>query len=250
MPAGLILAGAKNDGPLREYSQASNEALIEIEGKPMIEYIFEALRKTEDIDRIVVVGPETELTGFTDGIEIINGQGSIMDNLDKGLNFLQDEETVLILTSDIPMITEKAISDFLLRCSQREGDLYYPVNSKEISEKSYPGVSRTFVKIKDGTFTGGNIFLVRTESALRSLPKAKEFISMRKKPLKLAGILGISFILRLITRTLTIRAAEVRVSQILGLRAVAIISPHAEIGVDVDKPEDLELARSVIKKAL
>ena len=249
MTVGLILAGAENDGALQECSPAKNEALIDINGKPMIGFIIETLEKTTEIHRIVIVGPESELQTMYPGHEIIENQGSIMDNLSKGLQHTKNEEYVLILTSDIPMITKEAISDFLQRCEQREGDLYYPINSKEVSEEAFPGVKRTFVRVKDGTFTGGNVFLVRTEAALRSLPKAKEFIAMRKKPIKLAGILGVSFILRFLTKTLTIRAAEERVSKILGLKAVAVISPFAEIGVDVDKPDDLDLAKSVLKEA-
>lgn len=249
MSVALILAGADNDGPLRESSQATNEALIEIMGKPMISYIIETLKKTPTIDRIVIIGPKKELQEVYPDLEIIQNNGSIMDNLSVGLQHLKAEEYILILTSDIPLITEEAISDFLHLCSQRNGDFFYPINSKEVSEQAYPGVRRTFVQVKDGTFTGGNVFLVHTEAALRSLPKAKEFIAMRKKPLKLAGILGITFIFRFLTKTLTIRAAEERVSKILGLRGVAIISSYPEIGVDVDKPEDLILAEKELRKA-
>jgi GTP:adenosylcobinamide-phosphate guanylyltransferase len=250
MPAALLLAGAENSGPLKELSQARNEALIEINGKPMISFIIDTLQRIPDIHRILIVGPKLELGIIYPELEIIENHGSIIDNLSRGLEALRDEEFILILTSDIPMITEKAIIDFLERCQQSDGDFYYPVNSKEVSERAYPGVKRTYVRVKEGVFTGGNIFLVRTEAAILSLPKTKEFIAMRKKPLKLVAMLGITFVLRFITKTLTIRAAEERVSKILGLRGKAVISPYAEIGVDVDKPEDLMLAQEALKEAL
>ena len=246
MLVGLILAGADNDGLLKEISDASNEALIPINGKPMITYMIESLQKAKDIERIVVVGPKDELQKIHPEVEVIQNQGSILDNLSKGLTYLQNQEFILILTSDIPMITQEALTDFIRRCSQRAGDVYYPINSKETSEAKFPGVKRTYIRVKDGTFTGGNVFLVRTEAAIRSLPKTKDFIAMRKKPLKLVAILGLSFIIRFLTKTLTIRAAENRMSQILGLRAVAIISPYAEIGVDIDKPEDLHIAEKML----
>ena len=45
---------------------------------------------------------------------------------------------------------------------------------------------------------------------------------------------------------LTIAEAERRVSQLVGARGSAVITSYAEIGVDVDKPADLELAEELV----
>ncbi len=247
MPAALILAGADNTGPLEEESNATNEALIEIHGKPMISYIIDVLLRVPQITRISVVGPKNELQNLYPDLDVMEHQGSIMDNLARGLEHLKDEEYLLILTADIPMISPDAIQDFLTRCGEKEGaDFYYPVNSKEVSEARFPGVKRTYIATRDGTFTGGNVFLVKVQNVLKQYMKAKEFIAMRKKPIRLAAILGIPFIVRFLTKTLTISMVEKKVSKVLGIEAVAVISPFAEIGVDVDKPEDLELAKNVL----
>ncbi len=246
MTAALILAGATNDGPLKEISDASNEALIEINGRPMIDYVVEAVAEVPNIKRVLIVGPKEDLAEKYAGVEIIQNSGSILDNVEKGLNHLADEEEILIATADIPMITTEAIKDFISQCRQREADFYYPINSKEVSEAFYPGGKRTYIKMKEGVFTGGNVFLVKTKPARSSLPKAKQFIAMRKKPFQLAMILGLSFIFRFITKTLPIAAAEKRVSEILGMKGVAILSPYGEIGVDVDKREDMKAAEDLL----
>jgi GTP:adenosylcobinamide-phosphate guanylyltransferase len=247
MPAALILAGADNTGPLKEESNAKNEALIEIHGKPMISYIIDVLRSVSQVSKITVVGPRNELLNLYPDLDVIDHQGSIMDNLGRGLEYLKEEEYLLILTADIPMITSDAINDFFERCDHQKGaDFYYPINSKEVSENRFPGVKRTYIKTRDGTFTGGNVFLVNVKNVLERYMKAKEFIAMRKKPFRLAVILGLPFIVRFLTNTLTISVVERKVSTILGIKAVAVITPFAEIGVDVDKPEDLELAKNVL----
>ena len=71
-------------------------------------------------------------------------------------------------------------------------------------------------------------------------------VSLRKKPWKLARLLGLTFVFKFFMQQLSLSELERRVSQLLGVRGVAIISPYPEIGTDVDKPSDLELAERVI----
>ena len=71
-------------------------------------------------------------------------------------------------------------------------------------------------------------------------------LTLRKKPWKLAQLLGFSFMLKFFMQRLSLAELEKRVSQLLGVKGVAIISPYPEIGTDVDKPSDFELAERVI----
>jgi hypothetical protein len=61
-----------------------------------------------------------------------------------------------------------------------------------------------------------------------------------------ASLVGFDMLLRLITGTLTLAAAEQRADKILGVRCKALATPHAEIGMDVDKAFQLEIARAMI----
>jgi len=67
----------------------------------------------------------------------------------------------------------------------------------------------------------------------------------RKNPVKLAGMFGLGFILGLLLGRLTLRHLEARAGEIVGGRVRAIISTYAELGFDVDKLDDLNLARQV-----
>ncbi|HAH96174.1 MAG TPA: hypothetical protein DCL69_04630, partial [Firmicutes bacterium] len=57
----IVLAGARNNGPLSMASDAAYEAEIEIAGHPMVWYVLKALREIAAIERIVVVGPVQQL---------------------------------------------------------------------------------------------------------------------------------------------------------------------------------------------
>ncbi|MDD4568621.1 MAG: NTP transferase domain-containing protein [Tepidanaerobacteraceae bacterium] len=241
----LILAGTQEDSPLSEIHP--NKALIKIHDKEMVVYIVEALKNVEFIDTIAVVGSKEELSPIKDRVDIIvDGGTSLTDNIQKGSDIFSDEEMILILTSDIPMITAEAVRDFVEKAITLDAEFCYPVVLKEENEKKYPGVKRTYVKIKDGTFTGGNVILVRAGTVKTCINQAKAFMAYRKKPWKLAKILGISFVFKLLIGTLTIDQLEKRVSALFGIKARAVISPYPEIGTDVDKHSDLELAEKVL----
>lgn len=242
----VILAGENNDSRLKDYSP--NKALLEINGKYMIEYVLEVLEEIEEIEKIVVVGPEDLLNHLIKGKleKIVPCTDSLVQNAVNGMNYFSEDKMILILSCDIPMITPEAIRDFLAQTAKVSADFYYPIIDKEANDKKYPGVKRTYVKLKDGTFTGGNIILVNPATIKKVVHKTEEFLENRKKPLKLAAALGWNFVIKLILGKLTVAELEKRVSELLGIKPIAIFSDFPEIGTDVDKPSDFSLARKVL----
>ncbi|AEE90299.1 Molybdopterin-guanine dinucleotide biosynthesis protein A-like protein [Tepidanaerobacter acetatoxydans Re1] len=241
----LILAGSQEDCYLSK--SCCNKALIKICGKEMIKYIIDAMKALEFIDTVAVVGPKEELLPIENHVDIIvDGGPSMIDNILKGVEIFPDEDLILISTSDIPMITPEAIRDFVEKSLESDAEFYYPIVRKEANEKKYPKVKRTYVKIKDGTFTGGNLVLVKVSTVKKCIKQAENFMIYRKKPWKLAQILGIGTVFRFLMGTLTIEQLEKRVSDLFGIKAQAVISDYPEIGTDVDKESDLELAERVL----
>lgn len=72
-------------------------------------------------------------------------------------------------------------------------------------------------------------------------------VAMRKNPLKLSRLLGFKFILKLLFNRLSMAEIEERVRLILGFRGVAVVSPYPEVGIDVDKPQDLALVEETFR---
>lgn len=245
----LVLAGAPNNGRLGECSAASNEALIEVGSRTLLEYVIDALRGSSRIGRIVVIGPEKlirERIGDGSADLIVESGVSLMDNILIGLDAMEGQEQVLIVTSDIPLLTPAAVDDFLDRCSQREAEVYYSVIRREVVEERYPGSKRTYVRLADGSFTGGNIALVSLDVIKRCRDTVERAIQMRKSPWQLGRLLGIRCMIKFLLRTLTIEDIEARVERVFHFKGLAIMTPYPEVGVDVDKPEDLALVRELL----
>ncbi len=237
----LILAGDSDKGEFGAH--ISNKSFIEIRGKWIVEYVVEALLESNMVDKIAIIGPIEILKDRLEGrIDyFIPEQGDIFDNLQRGLKPFINDDFVLVSTSDIPMIKGSVVSDFIERCKAQDADLCYPIVDKSLNQSLYPGFKRTYVKLRDGTFTGGNIIGLNPKVVDPCAEFARGFITHRKKPWELGRLLGPRFLALLTTGRLSIAHIEKRFFQLLRIKARAIISPYPEIANDIDKPDDIEL---------
>ncbi len=246
----LILAGAKGKGPLEIAENVDNKALIMLDNRPMIEYIVDALNSSENIDRILVVGPKNELHPYIGKKvdEILNPGNSILGNMEIGINFFNSADNLLLLTSDIPLITSKAIDEFLEICTKRKAYIGYPIITKENIVKKYPDTERTYIKMKEGIFCGGNIVFFKPEVFFKKKKLIKELFDNRKATWKYVKILGFKFILKFLFKALTLEEIEKRVTGIIGYNSIAAIISYPEIMIDLDKPSDLKLIRKCLER--
>jgi len=247
---GLILAGGTLDDKLRDRTQVTNEALIPLGQRFMVEYVAQAIKKSDSVSKIAIVGPVDQLRDkFKDDPDIVLAPGgdTVALSVVNGLGVLPESDYVLISSSDIPLISGQSLEGFISACKEAgPADIYYPIVERSLSERTYPGAQRTFVRLTDGSFTGGNVFLLRPEIVSSRVKIADELIALRKDPIALCKTIGPGFIAKFLLRKLSIREAEEKVSKLLNLRAVAVRCNYPEIGMDVDKPSDLDLVEQVL----
>lgn len=242
----IVLAGSSQTGSLQP-----NRALIPIGEKLMVQYVVTALKEAPSVGRIAIVGPVDELKaiyGEHPRIVLAEQGDTQISTLLNGVKALRpkDEDRIIVATSDIPLLSSEAVEDFLQQCAQREGDVFYPIVPKEINERRYPGVKRTYVRLRDGVFTGGNLFLIRAGIIEPCAAKAEELVRLRKSPLALSCQIGPLFIVKYLLHRLSLRETEMKFSKLLGIRGYGIISNYPEVGIDVDKPSDLELVKRIL----
>ncbi len=242
----LLLAGSPNDGQLQNCSPATQEALIELNGQIMLNYVWKALKAVSELGKIVIIGSE-DLKPFLppDAVLVENG-ADLLQSARNGLAEVSDSQEVLVATSDIPLITPEAIQDFLQLCRQKEADLFYSAVRQETILAKYPQSKRTFVKLKDGVFTGGNLILLRPASLEKCWHIGGKLLEARKNPLALGNIIGKGFLIKLMLGRVSLSEAEKKVSEVLQVKGTVIISSYPEIGVDVDKPEDLAMVEELL----
>lgn len=241
----IVLAGEKKSD---DVNALENKALLKIKNKYMIEYVLDTLHNVKCIEKIAIVGQKDKLSeavGYKADY-VVEGTDSIVENIIKALECFPGEKEMLVLTCDIPMITVEAIEHFILESRESGTDLCYSIVDKRVNDEKYPEVKRTYAKLREGKFTGGNVFYFNPEIKDDIKDFAEQMLEYRKSPTKMAGVLGIGFLIRLALGILTINAVKKKLKKLIGVNGAAVISPYPEIGNDVDKASDIEFVEKFL----
>lgn len=224
-----------------------NKSLLKIRDKAMIRYVIDALLEAQCIDEILVIGDVEALKklAFHPSVRLMQSSSSLIENIQRAIEAFPGER-ILILTSDIPMITKDALNDFVVQSIALKADLCYSIVEKKTLEDRYPEAKRTFVKLADGVFTGGNLFFVDTGKIDQYMAIGGKMLRHRKNPFRMCSLLGLKCLMKLSFGKLSIQDIEKRVEKQLKIRGKAIISAYPEVGNDIDKPEDILMAEKYI----
>ena len=250
----IILAGGSAPW-LKEACGTEFRCLAPLNGRRMVDYILDAMLASGCVRRIVIAVKEQALAQLEGtlpkGVKLCLAEGDMPTTAYAATMALEEDSTQqhLYICDDIPLLTPAGIQDFLAQCQKfPEHQAFYPIIPKEACLKLFPEAQRTYGKLPEGQFTGGNMMLLDKWVTINKQALGREIFALRKSPLRLANWLGWSFIIQALLQRLTIARAEKRVSELLGAPSKAIITLHAGIGMDVDKPSDLKLVEQYLSK--
>jgi molybdopterin-guanine dinucleotide biosynthesis protein A len=250
IPCVITAGGIPEPGdPLYAYSQGKPKALIEIAGRPMVEWVIRALQASPFVGEIVIAGLAG--TGYEDDIRSaqpvhhLPNQGSLVANVLAGIDWMmaQYPQTgrIMLSSADLPALTTAGVNHFIDACHPFDRAIYYTMVTKETIEARYPDSRRTFVPLHDLRIAGGDLFLVDPVIAHTHRELWEVLANGRKHAWKLAWAVGPRVLLRFLMRRFDIDQLEATAERILRRPVKIILTPHAEIGMDVDKPRHLEI---------
>ena len=251
----IVTAGGipKPGEPLYEYTQGKSKALLDVAGKPMVQWVLEALDGAASIQKVVIIGlePESGLTTRKTAAYLPN-QGGMVENIRTGvfkaLELNPQAHHVLVVSSDIPGITPEMVDWVVATAMQTDEDAYYNVIPREDMEKVFPESKRSYTHLKDLDICGGDMNVIRSSMVTSDEGIWNELIASRKNVFKQAAIIGYDILFLLLLRRLTIDDAVRRVAHRLHITGRAIVCPYAEVGMDVDKPHQLEMLRAYLER--
>lgn len=253
----IVTAGGipQPNDPLYSFSQGEAKALIDVAGKPMIQWVLDALGEARHVDNVIIVGlsPKSHLQ-CKKPLHYLPNQGKMLANLvagiEKSLELNPQAQYVLIVSSDIPTIQPHMVDWLIETCMQTQDDLYYGICPREVMERRFPGSKRTYTRLKDMEVCGADMNIVHVRMAREHLDVWEALIANRKNPLAQARVLGLDTFFLLLTRRITLDEAVQRFSQRVGVKGRAIVWQYAEPCMDVDKPYQLELVRADLTRRL
>ena len=251
----IVTAGGipQPDDPLYTYSHGDSKALIDIAGKPMIQWVLDALGDAAQVDNVIVIGlsPKSGVT-CKKPMHFISNQGRMLANIvagvNKSLELNKKAQYVLVVSSDIPALKPEMVDWLVETCMETRDDLYYGVCPRDVMENRYPNSRRTYTRLKDVALCGADIHVTHVRMATEHLDLWESLIGSRKSPLRQAGMIGLDTFFQVATHSITLDDLVAKVCGRIGIQGRAIRWSHAEACMDVDKPHQLELMREDLAK--
>jgi len=231
-------------------TQGQSKSLLPIGGRPMVQWVLDALDGSALVGRIVVVGLAATDAALTSRKELIYlpNAGSMIGNAQAGIKQIlalnPDAKKAIIASSDIPCMTSAMVDWWVNTCLASDHEIYYGLISEADMERRFPGSRRSYFALKEGRFCGSDIIMLSTALAGNYSPAWNEIVGARKNILRQASIIGFDTMLLMLLRQMTISEAERRAQTKLGVKGRILLDPFAETGMDVDKPRQYEQVRA------
>lgn len=251
----IVIAGGipSPEDPLYEYTQGENKALLDIHGKPMVQWVLDALNKATKLDKLVLIGlPENSPVKSEKISDSIPTQGDLLSNIKTGilrvLEINPQAERVMVVSSDIPTITSEMVDWLVDTSEETEHDAYYNVITRQIMEARFPHSNRSYVKLKGIELCGGDMNVLSSSLVTQNDELWRKIVDARKSAFRQAALIGFDNLLLFLLRLIDLDGAVKRVSERMNIRGRALVCPYAEIGMDVDKPHQFEIIQADLEK--
>lgn len=248
----IVPCGGTIDESFARVVNTNNKALVKFDGVSVIDTTLAALKRSKYVNRIVMIGSagvgESEAAKKADEFILEGKTGP--ENIFRGLDWLLKTPTppteVMIVTGDLPFLTAEALDRFIEQCPPRK-DMCIPLISKEEFQNLYPQAEATFVGLKDGTWTTGCAYVATASGLQTAVHHINLVFQNRKSKLGMARLLGLGFVIKYLTKTLTVQDVESKVKQLLSIEGVAVRGVPPELAYDIDDLDDYHYALSNLK---
>jgi CTP:molybdopterin cytidylyltransferase MocA len=244
----LILAGQR-EGVVDSLCASAGiewKALLPIHGKPMTEYVLDALSQSKSVKTPYwISGIDKQLVDANLNQSPSEGgpASSVVVAAEAGIPY-----PFMLTTCDHPLLTAEMVDHFISGAEASDADFALGLAEKTVIQPAYPETKRTYLKFADRSVSGCNLFYVKNAQGLEAIRFWQAAQHDRKKPLKLARRLGIGMLFKYASGRLSLDGAFAHASKMLGISARPVLMPYAEAAIDVDKPSDLTLVETILNR--
>jgi GTP:adenosylcobinamide-phosphate guanylyltransferase len=241
----LILAGSRGGvDPVAGYAGVTHKALILLDGKTLLARVAQALRDAGATRIAVSVSDDAvraEATAL--GLIVLDAAAGPSLSVRQGIEALGTP--LLVTTADHALLQPEWITRFLADVPA-QADVAVLLARRDVIEAAAPGTRRTYLRFADGAWSGCNLFHFATARSVAALDLWAQVEADRKRPWRIVRRLGMGTLLRYMSGRLTLVGAVAHLGRLAGLAAAAVATPFGLAAVDVDKPADLDLVRTLI----
>ncbi len=236
--------------PLLAGTGLDSKVLLPVGGKPMVLSVLETIAACSYKPEIYISSNDPDILSLkTDlAFNALPSEDKAVRSMLKSLERLPGEEWVLFVSGDHPLLTPEMVDYFIDEAVRRELTFSVAAVNRSEVNRHYPQSKRTYFPVRNGAYSGGNMFLINKKEFHGSAEFMETIDRNRKKPWKNAVMMNPLTILQLLFRQLDIHEVAERASMVFGCKAGIVDMPFAECCMDVDKPSDRELAEIILRK--
>ena len=247
----LALAGGVLEDDFRAAGYvAANKAYLPVGGVPMLTRVLQALRASDSIARIRCVTPVEAFRQLGSGSDlcddVVGPSGDLVGSLLAGMAGLPSAQRVIIVATDMPLLSAQAVDSFAGLARATPCDIGYGFVERRAHERAYPQVRHTWVRLREGTYCGAGVSVMRAGAAPQVQDVLRRFTAARKSPLKLASLFSYGLLLKALSGTLCISEVERRASEVSGLVCRGLLCDQPELAVNIDQIADLRTIEQII----
>lgn len=251
----ILLAGARPiPDPLAQAAGVAVKPLVPVAGQPMINHPARALVAHPVIGRVIVLTQAPELFAADPATAWLaehpkvaferSGSGiaasllALMDRADLPM-------PLLMTTADHVLLDAAMLDQFLGEA--RGADIAVAMVERATLIARYPASRRTWLKFRDGWWSGANIFWFGSARARPVIALWQDVEQDRKKGWKILAAFGPVALLGALLRIATLRGGIARIGRRFGLVARLVAMDQAEACIDADKPDDVTLIEAILR---
>jgi GTP:adenosylcobinamide-phosphate guanylyltransferase len=261
----IVLAGRRSgEDPFAELAARSadprekHRALIDVAGEPMLQRVVATLRAHPRIGRICISIDSPELLTTAGplrewieagAVQVRRSAASPSRSALEALAELSSSaagKPILVTTADHALLDAAILDAFLAGADASAADVAVGFVTERVLRAAYPESQRTYLRFRDESVSGANLFALRTERSRLAVEFWQRLEHLRKQPWRLVSTFGIVTLVGYATRRLTLERAFERASDVIGVRCAPVPLPMAEAAIDVDRPADLELVERIL----
>lgn len=235
----VLPAGGRITGEFAVQAGTDIKALIRMNGETLLGRLIRILRETGRVERIIVIGPPDALMeAQACGADVLLPEYATgTENILSGLEAVSGGRMALIVPTDLPFVTPDSLNA-VLDAGSPDAEILVPVVRRDDFEQEFPSNVSVYVPLREGEVTLGCAFRVNPQAILRNKSALERIFNARKSNMAMVKLLGVNFVLRYLTKTLSVRHIEERCRAILGCRGEAWVGAPALLACDIDTPED------------
>ncbi|WP_421738151.1 nucleotidyltransferase family protein [Caulobacter sp.] len=245
----LVLAGSRGGvDPVADYAGVRHKGLIVLGGETLLTRVLRAVDQAGASWVGVSTSDPEIIAALTSMAKAgpLPAAGGPSQSVHDGASIMGTP--LLVTTVDHALLQPEWITEFIAK-APADCDIAVLMAPEAVVRAAAPETKRTYWRFRDGGYSGCNLFLLKNERALNAVAFWRKAESLRKQPWRIAAMLGPVMLVRYALGLMTLDETLERLGRAAGVKAAVVRSCYGLAAVDVDKPADLDLVRSLVEAA-